>query len=541
MNSEKKSFLKSEYFFVIIIILVVMILNLFPYYYAYKISPPNLKFMGNFYYIDDYNTYLAKAAQGEEGNWLLVNKYASEVSKPRLIYTFYILMGHLARLLKANLENIFFISRIVLGIILLIVIYLFLKEIVKNIKLRKVIYLFICFSSGFGWLITSSFSNTIKGPNLQPIDLIRPESNPIERFTNVPHYLLAHTLLILTILFFIKSIDNKKYIYSIVAGFSALFLSFILPFHTILLYALLAVFLIYKFLRKSLFSFELKSFLIILFISLPSFLWMAWLAFHDPIWSEMTRQTFVSSPPFIYIIYGYGLLFPFAIIGCYRIFKSRDIKLHIIPIWFLIVFVLIYLPFKSQFRFLETAFYVPVNILAGYGLFLLFKHYFNEENYETKKFQFSRKFVIAIFIFTILGTVFLFNKLTNLLSKFPTHIYYEKQFLTDFDWIKNNIRKDAVILASYKVGNVIPRFTGNTVYIGHWSETLNLEDKLQKTVIFYKMEETSEQAHNFLQQNGIDYVIYGKTEKDEGLLDPGNYYFLAPVFQSDQMKIYQVN
>lgn len=540
MGAEKKSILKSEYFFVFLVIFMIMFLNIFPYYYANKVSPANLKFTGNFYYIDDYNTYLAKAAQGEEGRWLLINKFTSKESKPRFIYIFYILLGHLSRILKINLENLFFISRIILGITLLVAIYFFIRGIIENMKLRKIIFLIICFSSGFGWLVLSSFSEMIKGHDLQPIDLMRPEANPIERFTNVPHYLLAHILLILAILFFIKSLDKKSYLYSIISGFLALFLSLVLPFHTIVLYALLVIFLVFNAIRKVVRSFDFKSFLLIFFISLPSFLWMAWLSFFDSIWSQMNKQNIVSSPPFIYIILGYGLLFLLAVLGIYYIFKNKEKKLQILPLWFLVVLVLIYLPFKIQFRFLETAFYVPVSILAGYGLFLLFPTYFNERKEQIRKYNLYRKCVIWIFIITILGTVFLFNKLNSILSSLPSIIFIEKQFLSDFGWIKDNIDRKSVILSSYQTGNIIPGLTGHTVYVGHWAETINLDEKLQKVSDFYHAQISADQAYDFLKQNKISYVIYSDWEKNQGYIDPKNYGFLIQINQTAMMTVYQV-
>src|SRR3984893_16041586 len=98
--------------FALVFAAIVALVSLLPYLLAYIWTPPGHHFAGFFFIADDATTYLAKMRQGADGAWLWNDPYTSEPHGGVFLFSFYILLGHLAALLHLPLIAAYHVARI---------------------------------------------------------------------------------------------------------------------------------------------------------------------------------------------------------------------------------------------------------------------------------------------------------------------------------------------------------------------------------------------------------------------------------------------
>ncbi|MCJ7740651.1 hypothetical protein MUP32_05065, partial [Candidatus Microgenomates bacterium] len=80
-------------------------------------------------------------------------------------------------------------------------------------------------------------------------------------------------------------------------------------------------------------------------------------------------------------------------------------------------------------------------------------------------------------------------------------------------FLRDNTKRDEVVLAEITAGNYIPAYSGNTVYFGQ-SNTVDYERKQKEVWRFFKGEMGQNEVENFFRRGRIKYVFYGVQEKE---------------------------
>lgn len=78
-----------------------------PVAFALLFPPTGWQLARPWYYGGDFSQYLSAMRQGMSGSWLIVNRFSPEPHLPALQYPFYVLLGHLARLLRVSPEILY--------------------------------------------------------------------------------------------------------------------------------------------------------------------------------------------------------------------------------------------------------------------------------------------------------------------------------------------------------------------------------------------------------------------------------------------------
>ena len=78
-----------------------------------------------------------------------------------------------------------------------------------------------------------------------------------------------------------------------------------------------------------------------------------------------------------------------------------------------------------------------------------------------------------------------------------------------FDWLRVHAQPDAVILASPRIGMLVPGQTGARVFYGHPFETINAADKEAQLKAFFGGQRTTTTPPS-------DYIFYGPSEQALG-------------------------
>jgi hypothetical protein len=255
----------------------------------------------------------------------------------------------------------------------------------------------------------------------------------------------------------------------------------------------------------------------------------------------------VFTPPLYRLPILMGFAFLFAI---FTVIKNNPLRLTnydnnelFILGWFLITFVLIYIPADFQIHMLN-GWQVPIAILATQGLFKYIvpavKRVVERKNWNIPV-NTIQKGVIAAFLLIIVPTnvyLFFWRFLDLNRNAYPYYLYHEE--LAGMSWIEQNAQSDDIVFSSEMIGQYIPAWTGTYAFLAHWAQTVDYYSKVDMVNAFYSDEIDLAQRQEILAQYGVDYVFYGPAERIIGSFEPGSAPFLEQVYASTLVEIFAV-
>ena len=180
---------RNEWVWVIIVAACVVALASLPYVVVYFTTPPGLRFVGTLLNPLDGDSYLAKMQIGAQGGWLFHLPYTAQDHPGALLFTFHILLGHIAAWTHLPIPLVYHLARVVAGFALLLTVYALIARATQDLAERRIAFLLVALSSGLGWLAV------IFG-HLGTSDLLIPESNTFFGLHITLHFPLAVALMI---------------------------------------------------------------------------------------------------------------------------------------------------------------------------------------------------------------------------------------------------------------------------------------------------------------------------------------------------------
>ena len=506
MITHLKENKKNLHTFLILLFLFILFQNI-PYLYSIFIAKNNYFFTTAIYIRPDIMTYIAKINQGIQGQWGFSFDYSHQPSQTYPIYTYYLFLGHLARITHLTALQALNLARILGSILMFYSVYNFfvitLKKQPRYILTSTLITSF--FFQGFSFLM---------------------ESNLL-----IASQFSAHLPLTIALLFYIltpfKSKSRKWYHY-LSYFLASLSISIISSFAVITLLLILLILLFLKIITKK----PYKENLLILILVGNGGGWIVLFQYYliqtAPELQEWFKQNTIALIPFHYLILFFSPFIFFAIFYIVKIvYSHKPLKLELYPAlaWSIILPILAILPFKLKTRFLIGIF--PV--IACLGILFIYQ-IFKKTN--PKKINFF--FTILAFINLIFYNYFLINKINLDINSSSPFIFVPIDAYQSLAWIDQNLPEDSLILASYNNGNLIPAFTSSRAIAGHWCETPNAQENKEFVLDYYQGNLTE----NDLKKNGVDYVFFSEIEDaiGPGLVEED----WIQVYQNQNVRIYQV-
>ena len=545
----------QEWKFVGWVWLIVVFLTFLPMIVGVITTPSDSIFLGRqAINANDLPVYYSNIEQVKEGHFLFKNLFTSE-SHPRFIFDpFWLGVGILAKIFSLSTFLVFQLSKFLLIPVFLIVSYYLVAFFFQEETKRKVCFIFLVFASGLGGFYLGglagdtgviNFSIDQRGTVILPIDIWMPEASSFSIIHNPPHYIVSLALIILIFLLSLLAFENYKLIYSLAAGFSALFLFQFHPYHLPTIFGVLGVFILFSIFGEKKLNFNyLKHCFILLIFSLPPIIYHFWTLQRFWVRQAHFLQNITFSPSLPMVLLGYGFLIILALIGIFVILKKREKnKKDVFLIsWVFVQPLLIYSPFLFQRRLAE-GFQIVLVILTVFGLFYLrdrlkgkpiFQKYFKE--------VFSNK-IFLVYLFFILFFFSNFSIIANDLSLYLENydgMYLKKEAQEAMFWIRENTEEESIILSSLETGNLIPAFSIRQVYLGHGHQTAQFERKVSETERFFQ-KNNDDGKIAFLKENKIDYFFFGPEEKILIHFNPEEKNYLDKVFNNNAAAIYKVN
>jgi hypothetical protein len=529
--------------FVLFLTLFVILVTLLPFIYGYLRTPEGSFYTGvHALTPGDTNVYYSYLEQVKQGDLVFKDLYTSEVQGTPLVNPFWAAAGFFGKILGTPHWVTIQIVRCVLVFVFIAIAYVFISYLFLKKRHRKIAIVLLLFSSGLGGLFSpflEYFKYIGEGYYHWPMDLWVPESVSFLSMLHVPHILFSSILSLITFLCVLLAFERNKYIYSMLAGISSFLWFTFHPFHffTVAIVTLAVVFVKGMLIKKIPWAY-IRHCTVIMVLALPAVIYHFLIIAQDPVIAGRAEQNLLFTPAWYLVLVSYGFVGILAVLGVMRLAKKHDNKWLFIAVWFVTQTLLLYSPLVFQRRLAQNL-HFPMILLATYAIIFLIKRY-----YYTKivSYLVNNKVVIAfifIIFFSFSNIYAIINDIMLYKSIAYPFFYLPQDYARSYEWMKQNMEEDEVMLSEWIDGNFIPGYTGRTVYLGHGVETVDYLLKQQQVNWFYQDSLELEDKRVFLRDSGIDYVFFSDRTDEIGSFDPKTTEFLQEEFVSDHVKIYR--
>lgn len=540
-----------EYAFPAAVSLLILLATTIPYLYGYLSAPAGKQFMGIMLDVPDHGQYFSWMHDLAYQN-LVSNKLTPEPNKAIFFNLLWWGMGRVGLLTGLSYAVMYQILRLGSGLLFLLLAYRVCSWFLDDRRSRRLAFLVIALTSGFGWVLVVLKYTLLKGTLAFPLDLYVAEGNTFLGILGYPHFIAA-ALYIFVFDLLLHGEKRGSLKYAVAAGLVALFFGWQHAYDLVLVYGILAAYIGLKTLRdRRLPAYMLKAAVITGVISVWPALYSFLLTSLDPIWKQVLAQfanagVYTPNPLHLPILLGITFLLALYTVirmNPLRLSKWDDRRLFLVA-WFVANGLLIYIPTDFQIHMLN-GWQVPAAILAVIGLFEYIYPWAARLTSKIQAFTSNperlKGVLSALLIAVILPTnLYLFAWRFIDLKRHDYPYYLYKDELQAFSWLDKEASDDQVILSSITTGQYIPMFTGSHAFLAHWAQTLDFYNKDRMVSEFFSGSITDVRRADILKQYGVSYVFYGPAERALGTYDPSSSPLLKQVYSTPLVSVFKVS
>lgn len=534
-----KAFPRSVWLFA----LVVAVVTSLPYlvgvlntpsgwqYSGIPASPTGIQF--------DYPSHFAKMWQGSRGQWdyHLLFTHEAHPGLP-VVQGFYMALGALGHLTPFSLPFVFHVARFVLTVCMVLAIWVFACRFFEKANERWLGLLFGTVAVGWSWWLLFVGGDLTVG--VAPIEFWLADAFNVLGAFYLPHFAAAVTLQIVVVLAFddwVRQVGRWR-LFLLTVGLVTE--AIIQPYSVLLLLPLLVVLAAYHVFSAKRLRLK-RAFLLVIPFGVYSalVLYQYFVLNSDPVWASFTAQNQTLSPDVIYYLLGYlPFIVPMAVGLRVFLMGNADDRWWLPIIWVALVAMLLYAPFPTQRRYLLGV-QTPLAVMAAYGWSRAILPYFRS----------SRRPLISILYLGLasvaLAGMIAANGFALANPEKNTGIFYLQDELQAFEWLRQQDRPDDLVLTTFDLdgkgsGGRVVTATGQRVFIGHWIETANFEEKMELVRQFYDESTPDSWRRDFLNDINAVYIWYDESARRLGGWNPTQVAYLEAVFTSDTVTIYKV-
>jgi hypothetical protein len=507
---------------------------------------------GEHIYTYDYNVYISKIRQGQEGRMSIVDKYDNHPEqKGVFLQMFYLTSGKITKIFNISPTATYQLLRIIMSVFWIsTIIFLNIYFLRKN----SLINLGVIFS-----LLTASFPVFYRFENQWWMTFYMnwwQELDVMKRISFIPHDTFNYiSMSALTILLSLTAKNKSNKYFPVICLF--LFVSvFIQPSSALLfvvswvLFHTISVIWSKTFEKAKIITLLRQTFIIFVSILIPilyiktatsTYPWKALLDFDQNNRLSVNLKEYALS---------FGPVFFTGIAGLILVLLKKKQELLSLVTWIIGVSVLIILfkffPYQSELRFVQTANHIPLAILSIYFIYYLITKFKNT--------IITNGIYIVVAFIILLGLVqgyFSLRSQTQFINQravatiplvpYPPQVMYPmSDFYNGLKWLETDTNHKTVVLSKITAGNYIPAYSGNFVYLGSTGETPDFNQRTEKVNDFFSGDLPEKQALKFLKTENISYIFYGPQEKENSIKDISLYTFLKAIYKSPLVIIYKV-
>ncbi len=538
-----------EWGFVALVAFGLLLLTSIPYLYAFLSAPPDRHFMGMMLDVPDHLQYFSWMRELTHAP-LAANKLTPEPNPAVFFNLLWFGLGRVGSLLGVGYATMFQLLRWLAAPIFLALVYRMAALFFAAPFQRKVAFLIVAFGSGLGWVLVVMKYTVADGTLINPLDLYVAEGNTFHSLLGYPHFIAA-ALYISVFDVMLRHSRAHPWRASIVAGLLALFFGWQHAYDLIIVWAVLGAWVLLCAVRDWRIDWRQVGGLVIIgAISVWPALYSVLLTSLSPVWKEVLAQfanagVFTPPPWRLPVLMGIPLLLALAQAlheqpwRPSRLRKMNDATLFL-HAWFWITFVLIYLPVDYQIHMLN-GWQVPIGLFATKALFTWIvpavRAHWSKPDRRTVE-----SLLAAALILVILPTnLYLFAWRFVDLGRHSMPYYLTSDELAALRWLNAHAAGDDVVLSSLNFGQYVPAETGAHAYLAHWAQTVDFYGKENAVHSFFADADTAEanaRRTATLDEQSVDWVVVGPSERLLGSFDPAALVGLTKKFSSQSVDIY---
>jgi hypothetical protein len=497
----------AEWRWVFILTGVLVIILLLPTLVAFAAAGAGFTFTGVMAAPGQGANYLAQMAQGQRGQWLLTAPFTPEPHPGITMVTFYLLLGHVARLLTVDPVLIYHAVRVFGTFIMGLAVYRFAALWTGDLTQRRLTWVLAMCGPGLGWVL--AFDGQLR-PGVIGL---------LETFPLRGAYLTAHLPWMVTALAAIATIYLLSMFswqnhppelnpYSVALASAALVLASTVP-HTFLP-LLLAVGAAVT-MRGGLPQYASGWLLLPLVVALPVMTYLMWAyTASDPVVAAWIRQSDPGMLPVPTLLLAASPLLVLGGVGLWggrHRFEADDLFLSV---WGLSALLLTALPIAHAYLF-ALGFTLPLGVLAARGI---------KRVIAPKLSTFWRAAALVALFALLLPT----NLAAVVVTRPPEALYLSDAEAAALQWSAENIPPTSVMLASPELSVFIPRYGPHVVYAAMPTTPTTHQ---QSVYAYFSGADCS-----VVRQAGVDYMLLGPRERalvaEEGCLPDDDPIYQTP-------------
>jgi hypothetical protein len=541
----------AEYRWAAAVALAVVAVSTLPYAAGYLAQTPDLRFAGAVFDLEDYHSHLAKMWQGYRGEWRYRLLFTPEEHEGAYLQTFYVGLGHLARLTGLGLPLTYHLARIAAAVVFLLVVYWFVALFATG-EVRRVAFLLAATSSGLGWLVDVLHPTPPGG--ISPIDFWLVDAYTFFSLFMFPHFSAANTLLLSLYGLLLRLAEGAGTVLFRRASrlwrvAAAVLLSWglglIHPYALLLADLIPALYLAWRSVGERRLPRRLLIAMVLLGLSQAPLLLYDYCVFATcPIFRAWAVQNVTLSPPFFYYLLGYGLVALLAAWGARAALRASR-PARFLLLWVVAVFALAYLPWGLQRRFLEGV-HVALCVLAGYGLVKGLMPVLARPlgrvarllSYSPRRLRWLAQ--ASVLALAAISNLYLVATHTLVAGTRHPGLFYNADEVAAVEWLDVHSEWDETVLSTYETGNWIGGAIGHRVVLGHWAETVDFEGKREAVARFFAADTHDVERLALLEEWEVAYVFHGPEERMLGGFDSGSVPWLEQTFRAGEVEVYLV-
>ena len=517
--------------FPLVLATAVAAISLLPYLLAYANTPPGHHFAGFFFIADDATTYLAKMQQGAGGAWAWNDPYTSEPHGGVFLFGFYLLFGHLSALLHLPLIATYHLARVSGAFALVLSVDRLGRRLLAP-SMRGLALTLVVLASGLGFIAQMLGNPAVMGHQLEALDLHLPELSGFYSILAIPHFAWATALIVASLIGLLRLSDSPTWRTILVTGGLMTALTAIHP------QMIPVIFLIWVAYRGVLFAWGERPGLRLIITELAAFAmtapllaYNAWILYRDPTIAEWARQWRHQAPGPLSLALSLGLPLLAAVAGIVVAWRRRDRGLALVMVWPPLVLLLLYAPNLANLqRRLLDALYVPLGVLAAVGIRAL------TDRLRPGRARRVERLLMPAFCFS--SAIVLAIALRFASGAFP-EAYVANDTWDAMQWLGANHRAGDRVLSSPQAGLLLPAHAGVTVYVGHYSETLDYFKKIANVQEILGPGVSDVAVRDFFAANRVT-ILYWGTDEARTSFKPQDRPYLEPIYRHGTVAIYRL-
>lgn len=403
----------------------------------------------------DFSVYESYLAQVSRGVYWFFDRFTSEPQAIGIVNVFWLLGGLLGRAFRLSPPATFILLQFLCLPLIPITLYYATGFIFADRTRRIAATYFLQFFSGIGFLLLP-----FTAP-LYPMDLFAPHFTVFGHIFASPHTMLGFCFLILIPLLFFRYTETKaaRFLWG-----SALLGAVFFQFQPYTFPAIFFFFVLWMFFSRRRFTRDDFFPLLLAFgcMLLPVFYHFLTL-FFDPFTALRYANNVTKVPPFLQSVAPYLVLLFFAFLGMRVPFANPRVRSFLF-LWFASFAIMAAFPFANNIRFLEGLLF-PLGIFAFLGFW---------QKGEGWRRELALLPLLLCCFLLFGGGVISFIHVSGSMMR----LYYPREFGALVSVLSRE-RSAVFISSDPDLAGSLVGLTPHTAYLGHWSDTLFLREKLR--------------------------------------------------------------